>query len=152
MSPLVIPPWLTPMLLKIGGLNLPLYFTLYFKMGLAYRLLNAFITFPKTPSLQWYNCMCTLWTYSHLLQLYFPILVRQLFWFSTACQQIKKKILFYSQCGWYFCPNWSGSSVPEAGHSRDEVRQPRLYFKYSEGVFLSLTTRFLSTYRTEWND
>ena len=102
------------------------------------RALLICVMLPKTPSLQWNNCLCTLWTYSHFLELYFPILIRQLFQISTACQKIKKKVLFYSQCDWDFCPNWSGSSVPEAGYSHDEVRQPCLYFKDSEGVFCYL--------------
>ena len=103
------------------------------------------MTSSKTHSLQWNNCLCTLWTYSHFPQLYFPILVRQSFWISIACQKIKMKVLFYSQCGSYFCPKWSGSSVPEAGHSHVEVRQPCLYFKDSEGVFLHLFYLYISS-------
>ena len=53
----------------------------------------------------------------------------------------KEEVLFYSQCGRYFCPNWPGSSVPEAGHSHDEVSQPCLYLKISEGVFVSTVNR-----------
>ena len=43
-------------------------------------------TTTKTLSLQWNNCLWTLWNYSHFLLLHFPILVRQLFEISTACQ------------------------------------------------------------------
>ena len=39
----------------------------------------------------------------------------------------------------YFYPNWSGSQVPEAIHSQDDVRQPCLYFIGSEGVFVAPT-------------
>ena len=39
----------------------------------------------------------------------------------------------------YFCPNWPGTKFPEGIYSQDEVRQPCLYFKCSEGVFFWLT-------------
>ena len=64
-----------------------------------------------------------------------------LFPFSAAlnfnCLSIDKEESFvlFPICDWYFFPNWSGSSVSEAGHFHDDVRQPCLYFKYSEGVF-----------------
>ena len=47
MSPLVIPPWLTPILLKIGGLNLPLRFTL--KMGFGVQTSKRVYHLPFPP-------------------------------------------------------------------------------------------------------
>ena len=53
----------------------------------------------KTSSLQWNNRLCTLWTCSQFLYLYYPISVWQLFKILNACQYIKKKCFFSSVIG-----------------------------------------------------
>ena len=69
------------------------------------RILYQYSTLAKTTSLQWNNCMCTLWPYSqYSLDLcVFPILVKKLFEFLTACQLIKRLFcVIPKMIGFYF--------------------------------------------------
>ena len=55
--------------------------------------------------------------------------------FELHVKRYRRKCLSIPNVTGCFCPNCSGSSVSKAIHSHDKVRQPCLYFTYSEGVF-----------------
>ena len=56
--------------------------------------------------------------------------------FELPVNRYRRKCLSILIVTCCFCPNCSGSSVSKAIHSHDKVRQPCLYFKDSEGVFV----------------
>ena len=88
---------------------------------LHYNEISACVLFGLIPNLP-YPCLCV-----------FPILVKQLLSFSIAFQLVQRN---YKPIG-YFCPNRPGKESPEGIYSHEVVRQPCLYFKYSECVFTS---------------
>ena len=93
----------------------------------------------KTPSLQWNNFCIHHGIIPSLVYLYlrlFPIFVRQLVESATAYQLLKTKLLCFPKIRDFFCPRWPGTKYPEGMYSHDEVRQPCLYSKGSEGVFV----------------
>ena len=67
--------------------------------------------------------------------LVFLISVRQLFECSTACHLIQKKLLCYSQVNKSLLPRQVRQKYTKGIYSWNEMRQPCLYFKGSEGVF-----------------
>ena len=98
-------------------------------------------TCSKTPSLQWNNCLCTFWPYSQSSLTLFariPNYDRLLFECLAARQLVKRKINYWAipKITGNFCPNWPRTKYCLRICSQDEVRQPYLYFKSSDGVFL----------------
>ena len=67
-----------------------------------------------------------------------PIWVRQVFKCSSACQLMKKKSLCYSRDNRLLLPKINRYKTLEWNYSQDIVRQPRLYVKFGEDVFIAL--------------
>ena len=126
--------------LKIG--HLPVEYVEYISWVRRYHLkcpTPPLANSSKTPSLQWNNCLYTLRLYSQSFVAVFvhnPNLCQAVIW-MFKCLSIDKEeitVLFPRWIG-YFCPKWSGTKCPEEIYSQDEVKQPYLFVKFTEGVF-----------------
>ena len=109
--------------------------TIWFSIDVRDDCFNDFLgEQPKTPPLQWNNCLCTLWSYSQSSAALFMCI-------PSLCQAVilmLKCLSINTEETTFFCPNWSGTKYPEGIYSQDEIRQPCVFFKCNEGVFTTM--------------
>ena len=93
-----------------------------------------FIIQPKTPSLQWNNCLCIYWPCAQCSVAFFACIAMFGYWVIWSFQL---PVNCYSEQN-VFCPNWPCKvSWRYSFLWWSDVRQPYLYWD-SEGVFANL--------------